>query len=407
MTHRAVVTGIGLLTPIGNDPDTFFDNALRGYCGIDRVQKFDTSGLAVHIGGEIKIDEQSVLSEELRNETPVVAQWAVIAARNAVKDAHLNIGECDPYSIDVVLGMSISSIECLWKPDVDDGQVWPAPSGVNPVFMNPAAAAVQISRDLELNGEAINVSSACSSTTSAVGYALRLIRSGVSNCILTGGADEGVSKLFLGAYGKALSQRSNDPGRACRPFDRSRDGTVFSDAACIFVLEEYQHARARGAQIYCEITGFGATSEANSPFQLTKSEEASSICVQRAIKDAAIENSQIDYHSALGISHPFLDIRETRMLKRVFGEHAKRLAISSIKSMIGHPLGTSGMIQAAACAMAIKRKAVPPTINYDEPDPECDLDYVPNQARQLNVRNALMYTLGNGGANAALVLSAC
>lgn len=409
MGHRAVITGIGLLTPLGNSPATFFQRALRGESCIRRVKKFDTSSYAVQIGAELDLEaERDSISAEFLPEMPVVARWSVLAARAAVRDASLEIAREDPFSIDIIVGISMPSLEALEKLQPTSAGMATAPARTA-VLISPAAAAVQISRDLQIYGETANITTACSSTTTAIGYAVRQIQHGESSCIITGGADEGVSPLFLGALGNSphLSHRNASPGEASRPFERQRDGYVVSDAACIFVIEEYERAKRRGAPIYCEISGFGASSDSTSAFKLSTSEEPGARALEKALARSGRSLDQIDYYCALGVSLPSLDARETRMVKRVFRERASKLAVSSIKSMMGHPIGAAGAVQVAASALSIKHSAVPPTINYEEPDPDCDLDYVPNEARSMKVRNALVYTLGNGGCNAAVVVSAC
>lgn len=412
MKKRAVITGIGLVTPLGNSAGDFFRNAMTGVCRIGPVRKFNASAFPVRFGGEVFLsdDENAVLSEKARAEMPRVAQWSVIAAWQAVRDAGIDLDSVDPYGIDIAVGVSISSLDGLHRQYLEgDGLgLASAPPSV-PVLMNPSAAAIQISHHLGLHGEVTNITTACSSSASAIGYAARLIEHGESSCVLAGGADEGITRLFLGGFGNCalLSHQNDAPEHASRPFDRRRDGQVFSDAACILVLEEYEHALERGAEPYCELSGFAGSSDAASAFKSIESEGPSAYALEKALARARRNADEIDYHCALAPSDPMLDIRETRMLKRVMGDHARRIAVSSIKSMMGHPLGAAGAVQTATAALAIRNGAVPPTINYSEPDPECDLDYVANQGREMKVRNATVYTLGNGGVNAALVLSAC
>ena len=409
MLKRAVITGIGLLTPLGNTPSVFFHNALRGKCCIGDVTKFDTTNFTVKIGGEIDFSGLDMPTDEVADMSRV-AQWSVMSAKRAVLDAGLDLSKEYKSSINVVLGISTPSLDVLTPQLMQNGcQGMVAANPATVVIMNPVSAAVQVSRHLQLTGEVVNITTTCGSSASAIGYAARMIKYGEAECVITGGADEGVIPLFLGSLGNSshLSHRNTEPRRASRPFDRQRDGYVIADAAVIFVVEEYERAAARNARIYCEITGYGASCDACSVYKLDKSEIPSCIAMQKALKSAEKNVDEIDYYSALGISMPFLDIRETRMLKRVFADNVKKLPVSSIKSMMGHPLGASGAVQSAAIALAIKNRAIPPTINYEDPDPECDLDYVPNQARDKNIRNAMTYNLGNGGTNTALLFSAC
>ena len=415
MKNRVVITGMDLLTPLGNGPEDFFDAALAGRCSITKIRKFDTSKFPVQIGGELclPLETDTVASPipmERLSEMPAVAKWAVIAARRAVLNAGLEIEREDSFSIGVILGVGAPAFDVLEEQFVDLKERGPAFATPRiPIMLNPAAAAVQVSIDLGLHGEVVNISTACSSSANAIGYALRLIQQGSASCVLTGGVDEGINPLFLGAFGNGsiLSRRNDDPVHASRPFDRQRDGYILSDAACILVLEEYDRALARGANVYCEITGFGASSDGVSPMKVGKSEEHGARALEKALTGAQRTTADIDYYCAHGSSSHWTDIRETRMIKRVFRERASRLPVSSVKSMMGHPLGAAGAVQTAASALAIRHGAVPPTINYEEHDPECDLDYIPNQARSIPVRNALVYSLGNGGNNTALVLSAC
>lgn len=409
MLHRAVITGIGLVTPLGNSPSTFFNNALKGENRIRRITKFDTSNFAVKIGAELNFEPgEADFTEQQEREMTPAAKWAVIASRNAVADAGVDVRQCNPYDIDVVVGVSISALEHIQQEQVDKHWLGMSNAPVSSLaLMNPAAAAVQICQDLGIHGEALNITTACSSSTTALGYAARQIQHGESSCVLAGGADEGVSPIFIGTLAPILSRQNDYPDQASRPFERNRDGHVLSDAACIFVVESYERAKARGANIYCEITGYCGTSDGSSAFKLSKSDEHGAASMERAICRAKRRPEDINYYCALGIGEKFLDVRETRSIKRVFAENARKLPISSIKSMMGHPLGAAGAVQAATCALAIKHGAIPPTINYDEPDPECDLDYVPNQAREARIKNAMLYTLGNGGSNTSLVLSEC
>ena len=346
-----------------------------------------------------ELDERSLMM-------PRVAQWSVLAAKDALLDAGLEIQNEDPFCIDIVFGQSFSSLDCLHPALIEGNGAGMCTAGAEtPVLLNPAVAATEISRCLGIHGEVTNVSTACCSSTTAIGFAARLIESGESSCVLTGGADEGVCPMFLGALGNGsyLSGRNSDPMHASRPFDRSRDGGVLGDAACVLVIEEYERAVARGAEIYCEVAGFAGGSAAKPG----RTDEAGMHALSKAMSKARCDPGDIDYYCAFGISDVKLDARETRIIKGVFKKSAPRLPISSIKSMLGSSLGANGAIQAATCALAIRGGAIPPTINYDESDPECDLDYVPNVARSANVRRTALFSIGNGGNYTALVLKAC
>jgi len=411
MSNRVVVTGIGLLCPLGNTAMEYFESALQGISRIGPVTKFDASDLPVRFGGEIRDED---LAKEIRRtrlqEMPRAAAWAVLAARRAVEDAVLDLEKEDPYDINVTMGVASPGLQEFQNQAVaiQEGRA-EVVSPLTPVLANPAAAALQISRDLGLHGEVINLSTSCSSSASAIGHGMRQIQHGEAGCVLAGGVDEGVSEIYLASFGNGsvLSRRNSDPGHASRPFDRQRDGYVLGDAACILVLEDFARARHRRAPIYCELLGYGATHDAVSPRRVGRSEESGAQAVERALGQAGCAADEIEYYCAHGTSSKLTDVRETRMVKRVFREEASRLPCSSIKSMIGHPLGAAGAMQTATAALAIRHKAIPPTINLEEPDPECDLDYVAGEARDRSVNKAMVYSLGQGGSNAALVLAAC
>jgi 3-oxoacyl-[acyl-carrier-protein] synthase II len=411
MNRRAVITGIGLLTPLGNSPDSFFENALHGTCGVRRITKFSTDNLPIHIGGELTFNEADLkLSQRRLAEMPELAKWSVLAARKAIQDADVNLQNEDPYAIDVVTGVAAPAFDVFQRQAIEIKEKGPgAAVGETPVLANPAIVAIHIGGDLGIHGELINISTSCSSGAHAIGYAARKIMDGHSTCVIAGGADEGVTPIFLSAFGNGsvLSKRNHDPMHASRPFDRQRDGYVLSDAACMFVVEDYERAAARGARIYCEIAGFGSTYDGASPLRVGKDEEPGARALEIAMRQAHMEPAEVDYYCAHGSSSRWTDIRETRMVKRVFREDAPRLPISSLKSMMGHAVGAAGAVQTAAAALAIKNGAIPPTINLEDPDPECDLDYVPDEARSAAVSQALVYSLGMGGSNAAIALRSC
>lgn len=409
MLKRAVITGIGLLSPIGRSPEEFYRSALRGQCGIRRIHKFNPERFPSQIAGQFDFSEELLpLTKSQSIEMPAIAKWSVWSAQQAMSDAGLDLAKEDPFKIDVVVGVAAPGLEVFQQQAIDLMTHGPsAARPITPVLANPAAPAIQISAYLGTQGEVMNFTTGCSSSACAIGYALRMIQHGEASCVLTGGADEGSSPIFMGAFGNAatLSKRNHDPAHASRPFERDRDGYVLGDAACMLVVEEYERAKRRGARIYCEIEGFGATSDATSPRKVSRSEEAGARALSRALASARRTSDTVDYYCAHGSSSRWSDIRETRMIKRVFNGHSPRLAVSSIKSMTGHPLGAAGALQTATGAMAVHTQTVPPTINYDAPDPDCDLDYVPNHAREMRVRSAMVYALGQGGNNAALVLS--
>jgi len=405
--RRVAVTGLGILTPLGNSPASFMRGALNGTNCVREVTKFDASSYPVRFGAEILFDDPELAAmAAIKTEMPTVAKWCVHASRMAIEDSGLDVTKAGPHSTAVVLGISAGATEHL-SSQLMSGNSFNRIRGATAVLMSPAAAAVHVSRELGIHGEILNITSACSSSTSAIAHATRMIQYGDARCVLTGGAEESISPMYLGAFGNssALSKRNGDPTHASRPYDRERDGYVLSDSACILVLEDLEYAQKRGAQIYCEIGGVGGASDAASPYEVSTNPNHGAWAVEHALYQARANRDEIDVYSALGISVPCMDIRETRMLKSIFGDHAKKLWISSIKSMMGHPLGAAGAVQTVMAALAIKNKAIPPTINYSVPDPDCDLDYCPNEARERRIRNALVYTLGNS-ANVALIMKA-
>ncbi len=411
MHLRAVITGIGLVTAVGNGVREYWDALTAGRSGIDRITLFDTSELAVQIAGEIKdLDLSRYISPQNSRKMPRAAKFAIASARMALEDAGLEISENNSHEIDLFLGVACPDIQTFAR--VIGRRIRRGYRSVDPravAIVVTAAPAGCVSVELGISGETMTFSTGCSSSTNAIGHALRKIRSGAGKIILAGGADCGVQADLLASYANAgsLSTRKGDPQAACRPFEASRDGHVISEAAGILVVEEYECAKARGAGIYAELMGYGTSSDAYSMFAVSPDVKRSARCIVNALSDARLCPERIDYYCAHGSAARSTDARETRMLKAAMGEHAYRTQVSSVKSMTGHPFGASGALQTAACALAIRNKAIPPTINYDEPDPECDLDYVPNEAREDRVDAALTYALGMGGNNAALALAAC
>jgi len=411
MHPRAVITGIGLATAVGNGVRDYWDALTAGLSGISSITLFDSSELAVKIAGEISgLDLKRYISPQRSRKMPRAAKFAFASARMALEDAGLEISEDNSGKIDLFMGVACPDIKTFAR--VIGRRLRRGYKSVDPnavAIVVTAAPAGCVSVELGISGETMTFSTGCSSSTNAIGHALRKIRSGAGKVILAGGSDCGVQADLLASYANAgaLSTRKGDPRAACRPFEASRDGHVISEAAGILVVEEYEHAKARGARVYAELAGYGTSSDAYSMFGVSPDVRHSARCIGNALSDARVGPEQIDYYCAHGSAARSTDTRETRMLKVALGEHAYRTPISSVKSMTGHPFGASGALQTAACALAIKEKAVPPTINYDEPDPECDLDYIPNEAREDRIDVALTYALGMGGNNAALALSAC
>ena len=406
--QRVVITGLGVLSPVGIGKESYWQALLRGQSGIERLTRFDPSLYDSKIAGEIKdfVPEQFLERKEIRR-MDRFTQFGVAASKLAVGDAALEIGEEDPEKIGVVIGSGIGGIETLCEQHsvlLNKG-----PNRISPLFIpmiigNMAAGQIAIS--LGLKGPNITVVTACASGTNAVGEAYLMLRRGAAEVILAGGTEAPIVPVAMGGFCsmKAMSTANDQPQRASRPFDRNRDGFVISEGAGILVLETLEHALARDVRIYGEVTGYGCTADA---YHITAPEAEgteASRAIRIALEDAGIAPDRVDYINAHGTSTELNDKIETLAIKKVFGDHAYQIPVSSIKSMIGHPLGAAGALEAIACALTVSTDWVPPTINYEQPDPECDLDYVPNQARQCPVRVAISNSFGFGGHNAVLVI---
>lgn len=407
---RAVITGIGIASPIGTGMDKFWIAALRGDRGIRSLTGFDTSGWPVTFGGEVRdINVSDWIPRKDVRKMSRSAILSVIAARLAVNDSGISITEDNCRDIDIVMGNT-----CFDGDYFGESVMRRKKLGVGsadpfiPAVTVLANATGNISITLGIKGETSTICTACSSGMNAIGYAQRKIRNEGRTLIFAGGADIGIQQDLIASYARAgiLSQRNDAPEEACRPFEANRDGHVLSEASAVVIVEEYEHAKKRDAKIYAEIAGYATCSEAHSMAEVLHDETDSVRCISNALKDAGKNPEDVDYYCAHGSSSRVTDARETRMLKRSLGRHAYRVPVTGLKGMIGHSFAASGAIQAATCAKAISSNELPPTVNYRNPDPECDLDYVPNEARQQRVDCAMTYSLGMGN-NAALVLSAC
>lgn len=404
--RRVVVTGIGCLTPIGHGKDAFFSALLRGESGIGPITKFSTEGYTTTIAGELKdFRAEDFMEKKAARRMDSVSRYAVAASRMAWEDSGLSADVYDPYRCGTILGTGIGGIETF-----EEGEsvlLSRGPSRVSPFvipMLIPNMVSGMVSIDLDLKGSSMSVSTACSSGTHAIGEAYRMIRYGYLDMAVTGGAEAPISPLALSGFGamKAMSTRNDEPTRAVRPFDATRDGFVMGEGAGVVILESLETALARGAHIYGEVLGYGSTSDA---FHMTApDEEGRGACraMQLAVEEAEIDRRDVDYINAHGTSTPLNDRIETRAIHDAFGEHAKELAISSTKSMTGHLLGAAGGIEAIASILTIESGKIPPTINYENPDPDCDLFYTPNEAIERTVRYALSNTLGFGGHNGTL-----
>jgi 3-oxoacyl-[acyl-carrier-protein] synthase II len=411
MQERVVVTGLGAVTPLGNDVPTFWAGLVAGRSGIGPISAYDASAQSIRIAGEIKdLDVTSRLGTKRARRTDPFSQVALIASDEAVTDAGLDFE--NPSFRDnaaVVLGTSIGGISTLLDGAYalrERGERRVSPLMIPMMMSNAAAGEIAIRHGLR--GLTFSVVSACASGTHAIGEAFRLVRTGAASSVICGGSDAGMHPLALAAFGnmQAVSRRNDEPERASRPFDANRDGFVLGEGAGLLVLESLTQAQKRGARILAEVVGFGASTDA---FHITAPDKEGAgaiLSMQRALQDAGLEPRDIDYINAHGTSTPLNDAVETRAIREVFGEHAYRTPVSSTKSMIGHLLGAAGAVEAIACVRSLETGVLHPTINYETPDPACDLDYVPNQARETQPLTALSNSFGFGGHNGTLVFAA-
>jgi len=409
MSHRRVViTGMGVVTPVGSDLEVFWKNLLDGCSGIGPVTRFDTTRFDTKIGGEVKDfkPEDFMPAKETRR-TDRFVQYAVGAAKKAFVDSQIDLSKEDVNRIGVLVGSGIGGMETI--EDQSRALFEKGPSRVSP-FMIPMLiinmASGYISMLLGVKGPNLSVVTACATATHALGEAARIIEHGDAEVMIAGGSEAAVTQLGYAGFCamRAMSTRNDEPGRASRPFDKGRDGFVMGEGAGVCVLESVEHAQTRGAHIYCEIAGYGITGDAYHMSAPAPDGEGAARAMAAALNDAKLNPDQIDYINAHGTSTPVGDKCETAAIKKVFGDHARKLAVSSTKSMTGHLLGAAGSVETSICALALRDQIVPPTINYEEPDPECDLDYVPNKARQMKVDICLNNSLGFGGHNAAIIV---
>lgn len=406
--NRVVITGIGIVSPLGLDTQTTWEGLINGRSGIDHISLFDASNLAVRFGGEVKdFDPANYISRKDIRRMDRFAQLAVAAGKQALENSGLGADESIRQDIGVIVGSGIGGLSVLFeqiKVFLEQG-----PDRVSP-FLVPMMiadmAGAQVSIQLGLKGPNFCTTSACSSGSDAIGTAFEKIRFGSAKIILAGGAESIMNPVGFAGFSalKALSTRNEDPQTASRPFDANRDGFVIAEGAAILVLEEMESAKARGANIIAEIIGYGGSSDAFHITQPVESGVEAARAINIALNTAGIKPEAVDYINAHGTSTPLNDKMETNAIKVAFGEHARKLAISSTKSMLGHLIGGAGAIEASICALTIKNGIIPPTINYTTPDPDCDLDYTPNTARKAKVRVALNNSFGFGGHNSVLIL---
>ena len=405
--RRAVVTGLGAITPIGNDVPTFWRNLTDGVSGVAQIASFDASDLEVRIAAEVKgFDPRDWMDFKAARRMSRFSQLAVAAARQATDEAKLEIGDANRDDIAVIVNTGGGGMQEVAAGEV--AMVEKGPQRVSPFMvpmMSPSMAACQISILNGIRGPVITSVAACASGVQAFVEAQRLIEHGDVDVAITGGTESAIMPVSFAALGNmgALSTRNEEPEKASRPFDAERDGFVFGEAAGVLVIESAEHAEARGAQIIAEVAGGALTGDAFHISAPDPSGYGATLAMQRAVRDAHVEPEQVDYVVAHGTSTPLNDATETKAIRAAFGDHAERLAVSSNKSMLGHTLGAAGAVSALAAVLAIRDGLIPPTINHTTPDPDCDLDYVPNVARRQPVGAAIVNGFGFGGQNAVSV----
>ncbi|MCI0435255.1 MAG: beta-ketoacyl-ACP synthase II, partial [Gemmatimonadetes bacterium] len=406
--RRVVVTGLGIVSPVGSTVASAWEAIRAGKSGIGPITRFDVSAFATRFGGSVQgfqID-QYLTPKEARKMDPFM-HYGFGAAVQAITDAGLEVTEANASRIGVIMGAGIGGLDTIEQTSARYLEA-KNPRKISPFFIpgtiiNMVSGHISIRYNMQ--GPNLAVVTACTTSTHAIGLAARTIQYGDAEVMIAGGAEMATTPLGLGGFCavKALSERNDDPAGASRPWDRDRDGFVLGDGAGAMVVEELEHARARGARIYAELTGFGMSGDAYHMTAPQESGEGARLAMVNALQDAGLNADQVDYVNAHATSTPLGDKAETVAIKRALGEHAKKIAVSSTKSMTGHLLGAAGGVEAIFCVLAIRDQVAPPTINYENPDPECDLDYVPNTARPMRIDVTLSNSFGFGGTNGTLV----
>jgi 3-oxoacyl-[acyl-carrier-protein] synthase II len=406
--RRVAVTGLGFVTPIGNDLETVWSNLVEGVSGVGQITHFDTSEYSTKIAAEVKgFQPELYMDRKTARHLGRYCQFALAASKQALDNAGLDLKQLDPDSAGVIVSSGIGGMEEIERSHtqmLQRGIRRISPFTVPMMIADMAAGVVAI--HCGAGGPNYAIVSACASSGHGIGEAFEIIKRGDADVMLAGGAEATITPLTMGAFCqiKAVSERNDEPERACRPFDVDRDGFVMGEGSVMFVLEDLEFARARGARVLSEIVGYGATADMHH-FTAPHPEGAGAIrAMRRALKKARVEPSEVGYVNAHGTSTKLGDVAETKAIHEVFGDHAGSLAVSSTKSIHAHLLGAAGAIEAAACVLTIDRGLIPPTINLDNQDPECDLDYVPNEARRARVDVAISNSFGFGGHNATLVI---
>ncbi len=407
--RKVVVTGLGLITPVGNDVETAWSALKNGVSGINTISHFDTSAFSTRFGGSIKnFDCSLYMDSKDARRFDIFIQYGIAAGVQAYGDSGIEAAQCNPERIGVAIGSGIGGITSIEETSLQISKT--GPRKISPFFV-PGSIINMIAGSLSirfgLQGPNIAVTTACTTGTHNIGLAANMIAANQADVMLAGGAEMATSPVGLGGFcaARALSTRNEDPTRASRPWDKDRDGFVLSDGAGIMVLEELEHARKRGAKIYAEITGFGMSGDAYHMTSPSEGGAGAALCMRNALLSAGMSPTDVDYINAHGTSTQAGDVAETMAIKSVFGHHARELAISSSKSMIGHLLGASGAVEAIISVLSLRDQVITPTINLENPDEGCDLDYVPNTSREKPIAVALSNSFGFGGTNGSLIFS--
>ncbi|MDA8225333.1 MAG: beta-ketoacyl-ACP synthase II [Betaproteobacteria bacterium] len=405
--RRVVITGLGIVSPVGTGIATSWANILAGVSGISRITRFDPSPFASQIAGEVRdFDVSKFLNPKEARRMDLFIQYGMAAGIEAIRDSGLEVTEANAERIGVSVGSGIGGLPMI--EETHSVYLQSGPRKISPFFI-PASIINMISGNLSilygLKGPNLAMVTACATATHAIGDSARLIEYGDVDVMIAGGAESAISPLGMGGFSaaRALSTRNDDPEGASRPWDRERDGFVMGEGAGVMVLEEYEHARARGARIYAELAGFGMSGDAYHMTAPLENGEGAARCMRNALRNAGVNADQIEYINAHGTSTPLGDLAETAALKLALGEHARKAAISSTKSMTGHLLGAAGGVEAIYTTLAVYHQVAPPTINLHDQDEACDLDYVPNTAREMKIDLALSNSFGFGGTNGTLV----
>jgi 3-oxoacyl-[acyl-carrier-protein] synthase II len=405
--RRVVITGLGVVTPLGHTLDAFWNNLLNGQCGIDRITAFDTAKFDTQIAGEVKNFDPlpAFPSPKDVRRTDRFCQFGVYAAWAALKDCGVDLDRLNRDEIGVIIGSGIGGLATTTEQHkilLERGPGRLSPFMIPMLISNMASGLFSMYHNLR--GPNFATCSACATANHAIGEAWRTIKMGEAQMMFAGGCEAAVVPIGIGGFCamKALSTRNDDPKHASRPFDKDRDGFVMGEGAGVVVLEELEYAKKRGAKIYAEIVGYGNTADAHHLTAPSPAGEGAARCMKMALRTGGLDAPDVSYVNAHGTATPLGDIAETQAIKAVFGDHAKRLAVSSTKGATGHMLGAAGAVEMTACVLAIKNGVVPPTINLQVPDPECDLDYVPNTARKMTVNAVVNNSFGFGGHNASI-----